>query len=157
MDFDKTWVGLHFGWLVLQHIRSPCYIQFLPVSGYCNATWDGFLCWPMTAPGETPFICKIQGTYIYLPHLGRLCIPEFVQFKGQAMKPIVLWWNCHSSTYTIFMWKHWKSNKITIYIYTSRKVISYKVTWYFLMISNKDFCSNWFEWLRVLHQVTCST
>ena len=22
------------------------------VSGYCNATWDGFLCWPLTPPGR---------------------------------------------------------------------------------------------------------
>ena len=27
-------------------------LSFINVLGYCNATWDSFLCWPMT-PAET--------------------------------------------------------------------------------------------------------
>ncbi len=23
------------------------------IAGFCNATWDGFLCWPLTPAGET--------------------------------------------------------------------------------------------------------
>ena len=27
---------------------------FAQIAGFCNATWDGFLCWPLTPAGSTP-------------------------------------------------------------------------------------------------------
>ena len=49
-------------------------------SGHCNATWDGFLCWPMTAPGEVatqPCPANIKGIirdseeiYLFSPQLS---------------------------------------------------------------------------------------
>ena len=35
----------HQMWLYLNSI-------FWPFSGFCNATWDGFLCWPLTPAGQ---------------------------------------------------------------------------------------------------------
>ena len=45
-------------------IRITIYLFFscdkisFPILGFCNATWDGFLCWPFTPPGvEAKQLC----------------------------------------------------------------------------------------------------
>ena len=37
--------------LLILGVYHSFIIIFL-ISGYCNSTWDGFLCWPFTAPGS---------------------------------------------------------------------------------------------------------